>query len=386
MQDEEMRPGAGNTPTPSDPPASLDAPELADAWPDLSPPRQEHAHDPRQMGLWPESPIRKLLSWTWLRVSPIWKNRHPKFRFWARWLSWTVVAAVFALRAFLSWHDADRDFKLSSFAVQLLPTVISIGLAFVPDLERLEHMRPVWRIGIIGIGLGYSCLLWHLQSLNIEREHAAQQALVKIAANAANEHTDKQIEGVRNSLGEVSKHSDDQFKAVSAHTDEKLAAVGTDLSYQLTTTGANLGDSISRVGKPEPPIPARMQFSLWPGGDQPLLFASSPTDKDGAFSVDFTVKNNSPTAIHSADVWINICRSCVFTKEPDGSDRPKGLDEKTAHIVVGILNPGASLEKKTILLRFSGPESQVQISMRYSCEVCVRDSLTEQVAIVKLER
>jgi hypothetical protein len=314
-------------------------------------------------------------------ISRIWQKRHKRLR--RRLLLGFLSLAVVTTCVWwvLHWSDPDKDLKITHFLAAFWPIPFGVFAAFFPDMERSQKMRPLWRIGIVVATFCVSGILVHQQAIDSLAAKRSQDALIE----KLNSHTDQQVGKVQENLTNTAEQSAEHISALRdglQATDSNL----TDLSDRAVKGFQDLGVSISKVGKPEPPIPAQLQFSLWPGGTQPLLLASSAADKDGAFSVDFTVKNNSPTAVHSADVWINICLACVFTKEPDGSDRPKGLGEKITHMALQILNPGATVEKKTLSFKFDGEGSQVQISMRYSCEVCVSDSLTEQVAVLRLAR
>jgi hypothetical protein len=195
-----------------------------------------------------------------------------------------------------------------------------------------------------------------------------------MAIQQSNQHADQQIDGVKkglkDGLKEVSDNSDQQISTVKAEvksTDDKLSDL-----YSKTTIGLEqLGVSINKVGKPDPPIPVKLEFTLWgTGSDWPILTTSLRPNKEGVFSVDFTVTNRSPTAAHSVDVWVDICTPCIFAKEPDGFDRPSGMPDQTRHMVIGLLNPEASLSKRTIEIKVPRPTDYFVIGWRYSCELC----------------
>jgi hypothetical protein len=96
-------------------------------------------------------------------------------------------------------HREEPDFalKLTNFAVVLLPFAFSILFAFVPDM-RTKHIA--WRILVIVIGVGFSCLVWEQQQLSTQAARKDQQDAINIAVNEANKHSDSQIGAVRGDL------------------------------------------------------------------------------------------------------------------------------------------------------------------------------------------
>lgn len=103
---------------------------------------------------------------------------------------------------------------------------------------------------------------------------------------------------------------------------------------------------------------------------QPVLLAKLRPDKDGVFNVDFIIANNSDYPARQADVWIDVCNDCSFSKEPDGFDRPRGLRNQTRHMMISLLNPRASTEKYTLSVKPLKSFPAFEIQMRYSCDIC----------------
>src|SRR5437867_7308799 len=119
---------------------------------------------------------------------PKWRRRLRRLR------GASVVLGItyLLLRAYSNWNDPDRDYKLVNFAAAWFPFAISVFVAFIPDFEKAKRMRPVWRIGIILVGLVYSVVLWVQQSVNLRAGRKDQQEAIMKAVNQANEHTDKE--------------------------------------------------------------------------------------------------------------------------------------------------------------------------------------------------
>ena len=110
-------------------------------------------------------------------------------------------------------------------------------------------------------------------------------------------------------------------------------------------------------------------------------------DKDGVFSVDVTMVNVSPTAVHGADTWLDICKVCSFAKEPEGYSKLNGMNGQTRWRQIQLLNPGATLQKVSIEVKVTSPRQfeSFDIGCRYSCEVCVRDDPSQIITVHMLK-
>src|ERR1035441_5305615 len=109
------------------------------------------------------------------RIAATWKNRHPRLRRWV-----VAVFCIFVVVGFCIWasahrHDPDIDLKLTNFLAAFWPFAISVFAAFIPDLEKIDKMRPIWRIGIVAAGLMYSLILWHQQSVALDSSRHDQE-------------------------------------------------------------------------------------------------------------------------------------------------------------------------------------------------------------------
>jgi hypothetical protein len=179
-------------------------------------------------------------------IGSMWQTRHKRLR--RRLVVWFSVCLVAVGLAWIyyHWKDPDRDFKVTNFVAAFFPFPASVFIAFLPDMERAEKMRPVWRGVIVVGGLAYSLVLWHQQSVNVAASRREQAEIVSSAVDRSNQHADKQIEGVRTGLKqglkEVSDHSDQQITTVKDQVREQLSKL-----YSKTTSGlGELGVSIDR--------------------------------------------------------------------------------------------------------------------------------------------
>jgi len=151
-----------------------------------------------------------------------------------------------------------------------------------------------------------------------------------------------------------------------------LRTTENDISTKLDQSTSALNAGLGKVGKPEPPVPAKLIFSLWDvtaSADKPVLSKTVQPDDDGSFPVEFTFTNASESTADSIDIWVEVCGLCTFAKEPVGFEHPAGASDQTRHRVIGTLNPGVSFEKETILVKSSVP-NPFQIAFRYSCKTC----------------
>ena len=83
---------------------------------------------------------------------------------------------------FLHWDDP----RLINDTVACIPVVLTIVIAFVPNLSKAH---TIWRIGIVAVGLAWSILLWKQQ---VQAGHDQENAMARVLKEA-NEHSDKQM-------------------------------------------------------------------------------------------------------------------------------------------------------------------------------------------------
>jgi hypothetical protein len=290
-----------------------------------------------------------------------------------------LVGAIFILMVRVVVHFSRRwfptiwdDLHFVNFIVAAIPTVLSILFAFVIDKDLESHMRIRWRISIVGVGMLYSLFLWHQQDLT-DRENAKQTAsAIGTAVTQANAHSDKK-------LGEVQK----QVIGLGS----SLSQTQQSLQSQIGKTETDLNTSIGKVGKPEPPVPAKLVFSLWDiaaSADHPVLLKAVHPDKDGNFPIEFSFINASESTADQIDVWVDLCNSCSFVKDPDGFEHPTGIDDHVRHRSFGSLNPDVVFQKITMIVK-APVSSSFQVGFRYTCKNCARKIGDRQIATITEE-
>jgi hypothetical protein len=262
-----------------------------------------------------------------------------------------------------------------NFIVAWIPFILSVLVAFVPDKELEIHMRVFWRISVIVCGLLYSATLWHAQTLADIQSAKQINDAVDQAVSKANDHSDSKFAGVNQQVGTLGN----KVEGVN----QQQIALDKDFAKATGDINTNLG----KVGKPEPPVPAKLVFSLWDTKaihDQPTLTQTISPDKDGNIPVEFSIVNVSESTADTIDIWIGLCDKCAFAKEPSGFEKPSGSDERIRHRVLGSLNPGVSFEKMTILVKSSATGGFFQVELSYSCKNCGGKVVGPQIATVLL--
>jgi hypothetical protein len=273
---------------------------------------------------------------------------------WYSFLSSCLLAASFLGGSWLyrHWNDPDMEIVLVNFFVACIPFLVTLFVWFVPDLRKV---RMAWRVAIMGLGLIFSLLVARQQVLTLRASKADQLVALK-AVDKSVEHTDRQISRVENQLQDSTTKINDRLNT---------------LSGQVSKSETDLNGSISKVGVPVPKY-AQLQFSFWSedASKMPLVANTVTPDLEGVLSVDFTVTNISDTAATQVDLWVVLCDQCLFAKEPEGFDRPKGTNERIRHKLLVLLNPGVSLEKTTLDVKTTGFYSLVLLAFKYSCTTC----------------
>lgn len=289
--------------------------------------------------------------------------------FWLR-------SVLFLLTIFLIAYGSEGARFLRNISEPVIDLVLSIGIGLLTAFLALlaghvatEKRLYRWLFWVGGIMLAAFFVITGVRTYRTTLISKTPEQIVMAAVGEANGHTDKAID------------------AANMHTDSEVGMVRNDLndvrsgleslSNQFNQGNADLKESISKVGKPDPPTPANLTFTLWSEDAFPVLMSSLKPDKDGIFTVDFSVENTSITSARAIDMWIDICLDCTFASEPNGFDRPSGMREQTRHMAIQTLNHRASLPKETIAIKLKRPLASFQVAMRYSCEVCRAD--TEQM-------
>lgn len=104
--------------------------------------------------------------------------------------AWGYIALFLALAATAFLWRHSEDSHIVRFAADFTPVVITILIAFIPDLRK-QHMA--WRVAIILVGILWSVLLWKREDLTERENRAAVSAATLNAVSAANAHSDQRI-------------------------------------------------------------------------------------------------------------------------------------------------------------------------------------------------
>jgi hypothetical protein len=188
------------------------------------------------------------------------------------------------------------------------------------------------------------------------------------AIGMANQHTDTEVKIVRDDLKEVTEHSDHQTDAVR----KDVLATANSLSSSLSKSTENLGKRIDAM-KPPPPELAVLTFSYFtndtrefPSIIRPLAAASA-----GSFTIDFMAKNISAVQATGSELWVQICMTCTYSKEPDGFTKITGSDERVRWKRFGNLNPGSYMPRMSIEVKLPTEHIEwFETAFDYSCANC----------------
>lgn len=220
-----------------------------------------------------------------------------------------VFGAIFIL--FIGWKfyrvgyqygvAAWNSTRAFSFLKDWLPAVVGVAVGVIPGSEWERKMKFRYRVIIVIVGFVYSGVLYHAETL------------------ADTENTKQLGEAVGSAVTQANNHSDEQFNKVTqrvSSVDGKVDGIGKQLDGTTTTISQNLakvtdslGADISKVGKPDPPVPAELRFSLWDPTatlDNPVLVQTISHDANGNFPVDFSFSNVSPTTAESIKSTITL--------------------------------------------------------------------------------
>jgi hypothetical protein len=278
-------------------------------------------------------------------------------------------AVVFARIVFLYGDGIWNDAHAINFLAAWIPSVVSVLVAFVPDKDLERRVKLRWRLSIILCGFVYSFVVWHQQDLNDRAASKTTGDAVGRAVSQANSHADEKFEGVQKQVTGIGESLDKTQKALSDEVDKSSAA---------------LTASIGKVGKPDPPEIPKLRFSLWRDDLRqdtvPLESTSVQADKDGAFEVPFFIMNDSSVVAQNVEIWVQLCDSCSFAKEPEGFDKPEGTVDRVRHRSLGSIAAGAAIrDKNTVLVRVNVPNaSSFSIVFKSTCLTCGRIQLTKE--------
>jgi hypothetical protein len=271
------------------------------------------------------------------------------------------------------------DLRVVNFCVNITPTILSILFAFVIDKDLEGRVKMAWRAGIVVCGLLLSVLLWHQQTLADKQSDNQIQSAVNSAVDKSNKHADEQFNRVQDNVGNVQK----QVTGLGQSLDDTKRAI----SGELQQTSSALNSSIGKVGKPEPPELAKLQFSLWKAGllesQYPLKQVNVDQQLDGSVQVQFAVRNVSHVQAEAIDIWVFICQACSFAKEPEGFDNPKPNQTTVRHRVIPELNPGVAVGDNILNIKVNQPGLPfTTIAFGSTCKNCGAFERTDRYVIV----
>jgi hypothetical protein len=223
-----------------------------------------------------------------------------------------------------------------------------------------------WRY-VLGIALiGYGGLVWMQQSRansqsQVERDRAITDTAAKTSAAVSAE--------VSKAIGAEYQNMIADLNMQIQGLQHQLSDQAKDFARQLKQTDTDLNGSISKVGVP-PTRYAQLEFKAF--SEKPVGTTSTITpDGDGVFSVDFVFTNTSDIGTGAGDVWVFICDQCEFSGNQVGFDSPTGLIDREKHMTFQQLNPGVTMERKTIHMKITGgPFSWTDVGFRYACAEC----------------
>jgi hypothetical protein len=276
------------------------------------------------------------------------------------------ICVVIARFIYLYWGSFWNSAHTINFLVAWIPSVLSVLVAFVPEKDLERRMRLRWRFAVVAFGFIYSLMLWHQQGLNDLANSQQTQTAISTAVSQANDHSDKQFDRTQGQITDVRNNLEATEKNLASKVDESTSTISTGLG---------------KVGKPEPPELPRLEFSLWKDNIQeaefPILTAIVQQEDDGTIPVEYFFRNSSSVSADSVEVWVHICSLCSFAKEPDGFEKPAGINEQSRHRVLSSFNPGVSFQKSEVAFKFNSPTPiikmqvfKVGISFSYSCKNC----------------
>jgi hypothetical protein len=269
-----------------------------------------------------------------------------------------VVARVVYLYGLNFWQSTTAI----NFLAAWIPAAIGIVVAFVPDKDLERHMRLRWRFTVASFFVGWSVVLWHQQVLNDQASTGTNSALLTGAISKANQHSDEKFAGVQKDVGDLG----DKVETVNKQQIE--------LAQDFAKATGDIKTNLGKVGKPDPPEPAKLRVSLWKDGQgkaqEPVESETVQQNPDGTVTAQFLVRNISNTGAQESDLWVMLCDSCTFAKEPDGFEKPAGTPEKERHIHMSPLNPGVAFKVLSVTFKSEPTFPKYAMGFLLSCGNC----------------
>ncbi len=249
----------------------------------------------------------------------------------ALWIS-TIGPVAGLLVLILHWFYLREDLtfwlSLTNIIVVLFPLALSIFFAFVPDM-RTKHIG--WRIALIAAGVAFSVVVYQQQRLSAIAGKKDQETAIGKAITGANAHSDAQIGEVKQEVQGVRSDVQDVKKAVSSSESDLNKSIG-----------------LVKIPKEEK---ATMESSFYPVKltEWPIREKSIPA-VDGVVSLSFTFRVEGHTA-KNARVWLRLCTTCKYAKEPAGFQNLAPNEENGAHEryrMIGDFLPNVSYQAMSV--------------------------------------
>lgn len=132
----------------------------------------------------------------------------------------------------------------------------------------------------------------------------------------------------------------------------------------------NVPAPVVNVPPPAPLPKAIMRFSFWPVRSQEGLVDSVSTPLvRGVVTVNLTAKNTSTVQADNGQIWIQLCDSCRFAAEPEGTTAVPG-DQIVRRKRFDSLHAGGFFDSTTLKIIPPDGVSSFTIALKYACERC----------------
>jgi len=231
---------------------------------------------------------------------------------WLAIFTLSTCALVWMLRGINIYWD---DPRIINFLAAWIPAAGSTLLAFVPDREMTTGKRWVWRSSVMAVGFSWSAILWHQQVIGDRATLEVQRKVVTEAVTQSNQHSDQLIGRVRADVQEVKGDVQGVQKKIEGQSDA------------ISKSTSTINESIGKVGKPEPPKKADVQFSFWElNPDNWPKLEEWVEVKGNIASVDVTARTLGDISAKNGLLILRVCERCKWAQEPSGF-LPKDNDQ-----------------------------------------------------------
>lgn len=137
-----------------------------------------------------------------------------------------------------------------------------------------------------------------------------------------------------------------------------------------------------------PPKWARLQFTFWtddPNGADlvPIRETTVPLVGDSV-TIAFTARNIGYVGTQRGEIWIRICSTCKFAKEPEGWQHIKGAVQTDRERVIQNVFRGTFIEKMTAEIVPPVGAQRFEVDFFHACDTCEPPENPNNPAIEKL--